>query len=418
LATEGRPGPAIPLAGWADRQIAALTEATGAAALHDLNGAGLLGERARLNDFRIAGTVSAGGGCRLLPARDGWVALNLARPDDRELLPALFGEDGLDGADDTAIAACVAKAESLPLVARGREMGMAIAALDEPPSGPAWQMEVESFPPVRVERSRDTVRQRFSTSLDTNGSDKEPSDQPLVIDLSALWAGPLAAHLLWLAGAEVVKVESVTRPDSMREGDPRLFALVNQGKASVALDFRQDADRRRLIALLSRADIVIEAARPRALLQLGIDADEIVRANPGLVWMTITGHGAAGDAADWVGFGDDCGVAGGLSAALLAASGRVGFVGDAIADPLTGILTARLAWERWKSGAGARITLSMSGTVASAIAEERARGSHAFDDALRTWAAAKGAPFPSVPARTAGTVHPLGADTARWAPPC
>jgi hypothetical protein len=418
LATDHPSGPAIPLAGWADRQIAALAETTGAPGLRALSGAALLGERASLNRFLVPGAVSAGGGCRLLRARDGWVALNLARPDDAALLPALFGDDALDGGDDAAIAACVAKAESLPLVARGREMGMAIAALDEPPSGPAWQMEMESFPPVRVERSRDTVRQRFSTSLEANGSDKEHSSQPLIVDLSALWAGPLAAHLLWLAGAEVLKVESTARPDSMREGDPRLFALVNQGKASVALDFRQDADRRRLVALLSRADMVIEAARPRALLQLGIDADAIVRANPGLVWMTITGHGAAGNAADWVGFGDDCGVAGGLSAALLAASGRVGFVGDAIADPLTGILTARLAWERWRSGAGARIILSMSGTVASAIADERARDSQAFDDRLRVWAAAEGAPFPSVPARTAGTVRPFGADTTRWAPPC
>jgi hypothetical protein len=395
LATEGRPGPAIPLAGWADRQIAALAEATGAPGLRALSGAALLGERACLNGFLMPGTVSAGGGCRLLCARDGWIALNLARPDDRELLPALFGEDGLEGADDAAVEACVAKAESLPLVARGREMGMAIAALDEPTPGPAWQIAITG-----TQRSEAFIR------------------PPLVIDLSALWAGPLAAHLLSLAGAEVVKVESAARPDSMREGDPRLFARINQGKASVALDFRQDADRRRLIALLSRADIVIEAARPRALLQRGIDADEIVRANPGLVWMTITGHGVAGDAADWVGFGDDCGVAGGLSAALLAASGQVGFVGDAIADPLTGILTARLAWERWKSGAGARIIVSMSGTVASAIAEERARGSPAFDDALNAWAEAEGTPFPSVPTRAAGTVRPFGADTARWAPPC
>jgi hypothetical protein len=414
LATDHPSGPAIPLAGWANRQIAALADATGAPALDALSGAGLLGERAHLNGFLVPERVSAGGGCRLLAGRDGWVALNLARPDDRELLPALFGDNALDGADDAAIAACVAKAESLPLVARGREMGMAIAALDALSPGPAWQMEMEAFPPVRVERSRDTVRQRFSTSLEANGSTKAP----LVVDLSALWAGPLAAHLLWLAGAEVVKVESVARPDSMREGDPRLFALINQGKASVALDFRQDADRRRLITLLSRADIVIEAARPRALLQLGIDAGEIVRANPSLVWMTITGHGAEGNAADWVGFGDDCGVAGGLSAALLAASGRVGFVGDAIADPLTGILTARLAWERWRSGAGARIIVSMSGTVASAIADERMRGSQAFDDTLKAWAAAAGAPFPPVFARTAGTVRPFGADTARWAPPC
>ncbi|HTH29612.1 MAG TPA: CoA transferase [Sphingobium sp.] len=383
--------PAIPLAGWADRQIAALADAAGAQALSALTGAGLLGERAWLNGFHVPGKVSAGGGCRLLAARDGWVALNLARPDDRDLLPALFGDDALDGDNDDAIAAHVAGVESLALVARGREMGLAIAALDEPPPpAPAWQVAVDGR--------------------------KRPAGTrpPLVVDLSALWAGPLAAHLLWLAGAELVKVESRNRPDSMRDGDPALFARLNQGKASVALDVRDDTDRRRLIALLSRADIVIEAARPRALRQLGIDADRIVRDAPGLVWMTITGHGAEGEAANWVGFGDDCAVAGGLSAAMLRASGRIGFVGDAIADPMTGILAGRLAWERWTSGTGARIILSMSGVVASAIETEQA----ALDAALKAWADAEGAPFPAAPVRATGMVRPLGADTARWMAPC
>lgn len=390
MPTDPPSGPAIPLAGWADRQIAALADATGAPALSALSGSGLLGERAWLNGFHVPGTVSAGGGCRLFGARDGWVALNLARPDDRELLPALFGDDALDGQNDDAIAAYVAGAESLSLVARGREMGLAIAALHEPPPAPAWHVAVDGH--------------------------KRPAGTrpPLVVDLSALWAGPLAAHLLWLAGADVVKVESRNRPDSMRDGDPALFARLNQGKASVAVDMREDAERRRLIALLSRADIVIEAARPRALRQLGIDADRIVRDAPGLVWMTITGHGADGEAANWVGFGDDCAVAGGLSAAMLKASGRIGFVGDAIADPMTGILAARLAWERWTSGTGARIILSMSGVVASAVETEQA----ALDATLKAWAGAEGAPFPAVPARATGMVRSLGADTARWMAPC
>ena len=399
MATECPSGPAIPLAGWADRHVAALAEATGSPALQGLSGAGLLGERAMLGGFRIPGAVSAGGGCRLFAARDGWVALNLARQDDWALLPALFRDDALDG---EAIAPRIAESKSLPLVARGREMGLAIAAMDEP--------SIREPSSVRVERSRDTPRKGFSTSLEAKGSAR----RPLIVDLSALWAGPLAAHLLWLAGGEVVKVESVTRPDSMRGGDPALFALLNQGKASVALDMRDDEDRRRLIALLARADIVIEAARPRALLQLGIDADEIVLANTGLVWMTITGHGGDGDAANWVGFGDDCGVAGGLSAALREASGTVGFVGDAIADPLTGIMAARLAWARWSSGAGARIILSMSAVVASAIKAERAHDAGGFASALKSWAEAQGAPFPAVPRRAASPARPSGADTVQW----
>ena len=44
----------------------------------------------------------------------------------------------------------------------------------------------------------------------------EIDPHPLVVDLSALWAGPLCAHLLGLAGARVVKVESLGRPDGAR----------------------------------------------------------------------------------------------------------------------------------------------------------------------------------------------------------
>jgi hypothetical protein len=339
----------------------------------------------------VPGCVSAGGGCRLIATSDSWIALNLARPDDRDLLPALLGSDGLDPRDNAAIERAFAERRWRDLIAFARELGLAIAALDETTSAPAWEIVAQG------------VRSRLPSTR-----------SPLVIDLSALWAGPLAGHLLGLAGASVVKVESTARPDAMRDGDPALFARLNQDKASVAIDLRGNAGRTVLLALLERADIVIEAARPRALAQLGIDAARIVTKRPGLVWLTITGHGVAGDAANWVGFGDDAGVAGGLGAALRLASGSPGFVGDAIADPLTGILAARIGWERWTSGHGARIVLSMAGIVAEALRSERERDRAELDRALCRWAASVGAPFPAVAFRAAGAVRPLGADNGAW----
>jgi crotonobetainyl-CoA:carnitine CoA-transferase CaiB-like acyl-CoA transferase len=240
-----------------------------------------------------------------------------------------------------------------------------------------------------------------------------PFRKPRIIDLSALWAGPLAAHLLWLAGADVVKVESRTRPDAMRDGDAPFFALLNQGKASVAIDLADPGDRAALLALIATSDIVIEAARPRALAQLGIDAEAIVRATPGLSWVTITGPGAEGEAANWVGFGDDCGVAAGLSAALHAASGHAGFIGDAIADPLTGLRAAGLAWESWASGRGGWFGLSMRGVAAEALASARAEDAAALDRLLVSWGKAAGAAFPPVRHREAGAVAAYGADTRR-----
>lgn len=376
---------AIPLADIAQEWIEALGRATGWPRIAEIDGETLLGERAMLGGFAIPGRTSAGGGCRLFDARDGAVALNLSRSDDRDLLPALF-ELALDPNDDRAIAAAIGQCEAAPLVARGRDMGLAIAGENETAGTPAVTMLVEGHPaPARGRR-------------------------PRVIDLSALWAGPLAAHLLWLAGAEVVKIESLSRPDAMREGDPRFFALLNQGKASVALDLKDADDRRALLALIAESDIVIEAARPRALAQLGIDVDAIVRARPGLGWVTITGHGAQGEQANWVAFGDDCGVAAGLTAALRKAGGRPGFVGDAIGDPLTGIRAAQAAWEGWALGRSGRIGLSMRGTVADALAQARAAGPRRFDDRLRAWSASAGMPFPAVARRAAGPVAALGAD--------
>jgi hypothetical protein len=388
--------PAIPLARWADRQLRLLAGETGSARIAALDGATILGERASHSGYVISGRVSPGpGGSRLLPTRDGgWFALTLIRQEDRDFLPALFLNDAIDIHDWEAIARAVARFDCDELVARGRLLGLPVASADEAPVSP---------PAAVLTRGERRAR--------------DVSAPPLVIDLSAIWAGPLAGHLLWLAGADVVKVESATRPDLIRRDDPATFDLINQGKANIAVDLARDADRAALIDLIRRADIVIESSRPRALRHLGIDADALVREVPGLVWLSVTGHGASGEPANWAGIGHDCGVAGGLSRALAAATGEIGYVGDAIADPLTGITAALAAWQAYRNGEARRIGFSMSAITARALAEERAHDEAALDAELRGWGAAVGRSFPSVPRRTiAAEIRPFGADTARVLP--
>ena len=373
---------ALPLARWASRRLAEFTDVP---AIAELSGETLLGERAALNGFSVPHQRSAGGGCELIEARDGWIALNLARDADRELLPAWLEESAED------VTATIKRRSAAALVERGREMGLALASFDEMPVSPAVELLVPGNPAL------------------------PPNHTPLVVDLSALWAGPLAGHLLWLAGAKVVKVESKARPDAMRHGDPAMFARLNQGKASVAFHFASHDGRSALSALLTRADIVIEASRPRAMRQLGIDAAALVAAKPGKVWLTLTGHGASGAAADWVGFGDDCSVAGGLSTALRDATGVIGFGGDAVADPLSGILAAQEAWQAWRAGQGGRIGVALSGVVAHAIAEERAHDPAQFEQDLRDWTKGRGAPFPPItPRKITAKVAALGEDNARY----
>jgi hypothetical protein len=380
----------IPLTGCAEEILRQLANATDSPALAPLTAATLLGERAILGGMTIPDRVSAGGGCRLFDARDDVIALNLARSPDRELLPALFEVDALDTNDAEVLSAHIARHEARSLVMRGRSLGLAIAAEHENPAplaNPCSQL-APGCPSAVKSRAR-----------------------PRVIDLSALWAGPLASHLLWLAGAEVIKVESRTRRDGMREADSKFHALLNQGKASVALDFSDRNDRRALHSLIATADIVIEASRPRALLQLGFHADDIVRITPGLVWVTITGHGATEEAAHWIGFGDDCGVAAGLSAALRAATGCTGFVGDAIADPLTGIFAASVAWDAWMSRRGGRFGLALSQVVAHCLARCNVRDPETLRKQMLNWRAHVGERFPPVQRRRVGTLPAFGEHT-------
>lgn len=389
-------GPAIPLARWASRQLAELARLTGSERIAALDGPTLLGERGSNGNYRINGKVSAGiGGSRLLPTRDGgWFALTLIRAEDRELLPALFQDATLDPADDAAIARAVARHDCLDLVARGRDLGLPVASADE---------TVEASP-VSVLARGERRRERREGRL-------------LAVDLSAIWAGPLIGHLLWLAGVEVVKIESLTRPDLIRRDDPATFDLINQGKASAVVDFASETEKAGLVDLIRRADFVIESSRPRALRHLGIDANALVSEVPGLVWLSVTGHGASGAAANWTGIGNDCAVAAGLARALADATGEIGYVGDAIADPLTGITGAIEAWRAHETGESRRIGLAMSAITARALAEERAHDPAVLTAELQAWGAAVGQPFPQVRRREMfAPVHEFGADTATWLP--
>ena len=395
MATETT-GPAIPLARWADRQLRVLAGETDSSRIAALDGATIVGERGSGGRYVISGRTSAGlGGSRLLPTRDsGWFALTLIRQEDRAYLPALFLDDTIDIQDQDAIARAVTRFDCTELVERGRLLGLPVASADEIPASPSVSVLARGAP-----HQRDFAR------------------PPLAIDLSAIWAGPLAGHLLWLAGADVVKIESASRPDLIRRDDPATFDLINQGKANAAVDLAREADRAALIDLIRQADFVIESSRPRALRQLGIDADALVREVPGLVWLTVTGHGATGEAANWAGIGHDCGVAGGLARALAEASGEIGYVGDAIADPLTGITAALEGWRAYRRGEARRIGLSMSAIAVRALAEEKAHDAAALEAELRGWAAGLGKPFPRVPRRPLlAEVRSFGADTARVFP--
>lgn len=295
----------------------------------------LLAERAAAAGFVRSGATTCGGAGRLLRAADGWVAVNLARDDDLASVPAWLEVD--DGGEPwAAVVATVPGRATAELVARAVLLGMPVAALGEVPA-PA--------PPGPVTATR------LDDEVDGAGDPPPPLDRPpLVADLSSLWAGPLCTRLLADRGADVVKVESPTRPDGARRGPRAFFERLHAGKRSLVADLRSAEVR----DLLAAADVVVEASRPRALRQAGLHAEEL---RP-RVWLSITGYGRA---VDRVAFGDDAAVAGGLVA--WDEAGPV-FLADAVADPLTGIAAAAAVVAALEQGGRWVLDAPMAGVAA------------------------------------------------------
>ncbi len=304
-----------------------------------VDAATVLAGRAAILGLTRRGRVSAGGATRLLATADGWCAVALPRADDIAALPALLEADTLPKDPWPALSDWAATHSTEAVVARGQLLDIAVAGLGE----------VCAEPPA--------VRRGHSVT------EPQRVDGLLVADLSSLWAGPLCAQLLARAGAVVVKVESPSRPDGTRSGDPAFFDWMNFGKLSYAVDFDNDVDALR--QLLSAADIVIEGSRPAALRRRHLSADD-VPARPGRVWLRIRGYrGQPYRSA----FGDDAAVAGGLVGV-----GRHDpvFCGDAIADPLTGMEAARAVVQSLQRGGGEVIDVSMAQVAARYAALPRA----------------------------------------------
>jgi crotonobetainyl-CoA:carnitine CoA-transferase CaiB-like acyl-CoA transferase len=135
-----------------------------------------------------------------------------------------------------------------------------------------------------------------------------------IIDLTAFWAGPSATHLLAAFGAEVIKIESIQRPDGMRSsGGMRhdvddwweygwVFQAVNTNKKSVTLNLQTPDGVRLFKALVAGADAVIENFTPRVMEQFGLGIDALLAVNPKVVMVRMPAFGLDGPWRDRVGF--------------------------------------------------------------------------------------------------------------------
>ena len=172
--------------------------------------------------------------------------------------------------------------------------------------------ECADHPQANALELGDTLSGGVPWRLEARGAHRvEPSrapdpERPLagvrVVDLGVGGVGPFSATLLGWLGADVVKVEApnefilAVRPTVA--GLSSTYLALNQGKRSVTLDLKQEADRELAFALIDDADVVIENFRPGALARIGFGFDGLASRNPALVYCSASGFGWTGPLRD------------------------------------------------------------------------------------------------------------------------
>ena len=220
----------------------------------------------------------------------------------------------------------VATRPTAALLAAALPLGLPVATPGECTTRPGLR---RPHPPFFVESAvpgTGRIRRRTSSPGCTGRSDGDVG-------------GAVVARLSGMAGAEVVKVEDPRRPEA-RHGSPELFRRLHDGHRFVEAPI----DSAEVRDLVRGADVVLESRPARALPQAGLDR-EAIAAETGCVWVSITGYGL--DGGDRPAFGDDAAVAGGL---LTWTDDGPVFCGDAVADPVTGMLATVGALEALRRG--------------------------------------------------------------------
>ncbi|WP_020653848.1 CaiB/BaiF CoA transferase family protein [Massilia niastensis] len=195
---------------------------------------------------------------------------------------------------------------------------------------------------------------------------KDALEGMLVIELGTVLTAPLAGMMLADLGARVIKVEHPAGGDPFRRHAGKLysphFSSYNRNKESIQLDLQGEAGKADLLALLARADVLLENYRPGVMARLGLTESVLKELNPRLVWCSITGFGAEGPYRDRPCYDA---VALGLSglASLMLDPAQPSMSGPTISDNVTGmyacygILGALV--KRTGSGEGARVEVNM-----------------------------------------------------------
>jgi crotonobetainyl-CoA:carnitine CoA-transferase CaiB-like acyl-CoA transferase len=205
-----------------------------------------------------------------------------------------------------------------------------------------------------------------------------------ILDFTAFWAGPAATHMLAALGAEVVKVESVQRPDGMRYTTtaPRaeqwwewcpVFHGANAGKRGITLAMNDPEGLALAKRLIAGADAVIENFTPRVMENFGLDWNAIHASNPRAVMVRMPAFGLDGPWRDRTGFAQTMEQLTGMAWVTGFADGPP-LIPRGACDPFAGMhavlaLLSALE-ERDRTGVGMLVEVTMVEAALNAAAEQ------------------------------------------------
>ncbi len=201
-----------------------------------------------------------------------------------------------------------------------------------------------------------------------------PPARPLagirVLDLTRFVSGAYCTMILDALGADVIKVEGLPGGDPYRNqgavtvgSQSALFASLNTGKRSLAVDLRAAGGRELIRTLAGASDVFVQNSRPGSLDRAGLGAAALQELNPRLVYASVSGFGPSGPDAGRGGFDLILQAAGGLMAVTGTEQSGPVKVGVPVLDigsglaAATAILAALLA--RTADGVGAVVSSSL-----------------------------------------------------------
>lgn len=229
---------------------------------------------------------------------------------------------------------------------------------DAPPALDEYASEFDASGDEPADPDADADEAVASASADEDEAVEDLLSDLTILDFTQVWAGPCGTKILSDHGADVIKVESRSRPDVIRtsaplyeneQGDPvhgedrsGYFQTENRGKRSLAVDLKTDEGRQIILDLVEsgEVDVVAESFAPGAMDRLGLDYDTLAERNDSLIMCSISGYGEEGPESGYRAYGAMLGAHSGIAT-------MTGFPGDtpvstgvAFVDPISGISEA------------------------------------------------------------------------------